>query len=208
MSLAQNTLANKPSLSSFGRQKLSLRSQNGVGMAEVLVSIFVIALGILGLTSMQANAKRGSYDALQRSIATSLTRDFVERIRSNPSSASLAVYGAINNIGGNTITSEPTPNCKTANCTPAQLAAHDIWEWEQALDGASETHNSSNAGGLVSPSACVTHASGVVLVAIAWKGSNGKINPNGSSCGQGLSKYGTNEVDRQLILVTTYIEEI
>lgn len=189
-------------------RKLPTRKQGGVGLVEVLIAVLVFALGILGMASMQVNAKRVSYDALQRSLATALTRDIIERMRSNPSDTSLAVFGAVNNLGGGTITSEPSPNCKTATCTPAQLAAHDIWEWEQALDGASETVGGTQAGGLVSPKACITYAAGVVTVAIAWKGYDGQVNPTGSTCGQGLGLYGTSEKDRQLVVVSTYIEEV
>lgn len=182
--------------------------QRGVGLIEVLIAVLVFALGILGMASMQVNAKRTSYDALQRSMATSLTRDIVERMRSNPSPTSLAIFGGVNNLGGGTVASEPSPNCKDNPCTPEQLARHDIWEWEQALDGASETLGTSKAGGLVSPKACISHNAGVVKVAIAWKGYGGKINPSGSTCGEGLGLYGDNDKERQLVVVTTFIVEV
>lgn len=184
------------------------RRQRGVGLIEVLISILVFAMGILGLATMQINAKRTGYDALQRSLATALTRDIVERMRSNPSVAALTVYGTANNLGGNTIATEPTPNCKTAACSTTALATHDLWEWEQALDGAAESIGGNNAGGLVSPKACITYNAGLVTVAIAWKGYNGKVNPTGSTCGEDLGLYGTDDVNRQLIVVSTFIEEV
>lgn len=184
------------------------RRQRGVGLIEVLIAVLVFALGVLGMASMQVNAKRTSYDALQRSLATSLARDIVERMRSNPSPGALAIFGAVNNLGGGSIANEPAPNCSTSACTPQELAAHDIWEWEQALDGAAEQSGDANAGGLVSPRACITHNAGVVTVAIAWRGYAGQVNPTGSTCGEGLGLYGTNEVERQLVLVSTYIEEV
>jgi type IV pilus assembly protein PilV len=180
--------------------------QRGVGLIEVLIAVLVFALGVLGMASMQVNAKRTSYDALQRSLATSLARDIVERMRSNPSPASLAVFGAVNNLGGGTVT-KPR-DCKANTCTPVELANYDVWEWEQALDGAAEKSGDSNAGGLVAPKACITHDAGVITLAIAWRGYGGQVNPTGSTCGEGLGLYGTNEVDRQLVLITTYIEEV
>ena len=187
----------------------STNKQRGVGLVEVLIAVLVFALGILGMASMQVNAKRVSYDALQRSLATALTRDIIERMRSNPADTSLLVYGAVDDLGGGSITTEPTPNCKSATCTPAQLAAHDIWEWEQALDGASETSGGTNAGGLVSPQACITYAAGVVTVTVAWKGYDGKANPiPGNTCGTTSGLYGAGNVDRQLIVINTYIEEV
>lgn len=195
------------SLSLSSMSPLSRRKrQGGVGLIEVLIAVLVFALGILGMASMQVKAKRTSYDALQRSLATSLARDIVERMRSNPSNASLAIFGAVDDIGGGTLTKPK--DCKANTCSPTELASYDIWEWEQALDGAAEQSGDTNAGGLVSPKACITHNAGVVTVAIAWRGYAGQVNPTGSACGEGLGLYGTGEVDRQLVLVSTYIEEV
>jgi type IV pilus assembly protein PilV len=180
--------------------------QRGVGLIEVLIAVLVFALGVLGMASMQVGAKRTSYDALQRSLATSLARDIVERMRSNPSATSLEIFGAVDNLGGGTRTKPK--DCKANTCTPTELANYDVWEWEQALDGAAEQSGDANAGGLVSPKACITHNAGVVTVAIAWKGYAGQVNPTGSTCGETLGLYGTGEVDRQLVLITTYIEEV
>lgn len=184
------------------------KQQLGVGLIEVLIAMLIFALGVLGMASMQVNAKRVGYDAMQRSIATSLTRDIVERMRSNPSVDALNVFGAVNNLGGGTVASEPNPDCSTAICSPTQLAAHDIWEWEQALDGAAESLNGVNAGGLVSPKACISYAGGLVTVAIAWKGSNEQVNPTNSTCGEGLGLYGTGEAERQVIVVSTFIQQV
>lgn len=185
----------------------ALPKQRGVGLIEVLIAVLVFALGVLGMASIQVNAKRTSYDALQRSLATSLTRDIIERMRSNPSDTSLAIYGTVNNLGGGSV-STPGTNCNTSDCSTSALATHDVWEWERALDGASETLNDVKAGGLVSPRACITHDAGVVTVAIAWKGYGGQLNPTGSDCGEGLALYGAGEEERQLIVITTFIEEV
>lgn len=184
----------------------STRQQRGVGLIEVLIAVLVFALGVLGMASMQVGAKRTSYDALQRSLATSLARDIVERMRSNPSDSSMAIFGAVNNLGGGTKTKPK--DCTTNTCTPTELANYDVWEWEQALDGAAEQSGGNNAGGLVSPKACITNNAGVVRVEIVWKGYGGQVNPANSDCGEGLGLYGANDVDRQLVLITTYIEEV
>lgn len=188
---------------------ISPNKQDGVGMIEVLIALLVFTLGVLGMASMQVSAKRTSYDALQRSLATSLTRDIIERMRSNPSDTSLVIYGAVNNLGdGSKGDTEPTDNCRTSTCTPSQLATHDVWEWEQALDGASETLDNIKAGGLVSPRACITHNAGVVTVVIAWKGYGGQVDPSDKPCGKNLGLYGIDDKERQLIVVSTFIEEV
>jgi type IV pilus assembly protein PilV len=50
---------------------------------EVLIALVILVTGILGAVAMQATAKKGSLDALQRSIASALTQDILERMRSN-----------------------------------------------------------------------------------------------------------------------------
>ncbi len=183
--------------------------QQGVGLIEVLIAVLVLSVGILGLAAMQVNAKRLSYDAMQRSLATSMVRDIISRMRVNDAQAASYV---VDDLGGGSIANEPAPNCKSADCTPTQLAAHDLWEWEQALDGAAETittgGNTSSVGGLVTPRACITHNAGVVTVAIAWKGGSAQVNPTASACGEGNGLYGADEAERRLLVVTTYIADV
>ncbi|TVZ40123.1 type IV pilus assembly protein PilV [Alteromonadaceae bacterium 2753L.S.0a.02] len=183
------------------------KKQKGIGMIEVLIALLIVSVGAIGLLSTQASGKRIGYDALQRSIATGLVRDIVERMRSNP--GALASYVAT--VGESSISTEPSPNCTTASCTPAQMAARDLWEWERALDGAGEYTNNGGqetlAGGLVTPRGCITNNNGVVTVTVAWKGYQSASNPSpGNTCGAGL--YGNNDDQRQLIAITTFIEDV
>ncbi len=178
-------------------------------MIEVLISMLIVSVGSVGLISMQVTGKKVSYDAMQRSIATALVHDIVERMRNNPNALTSYVTA---NLGNGSISTEPTPNCVSGDCTSAQLAARDLWEWEQNIDGSTEEliidSSTVKVGGLVSPRACITHNSGVVTVAIAWKGYQEIANPTASTCGEGLGLYGTSDTQRQIIFVTTYIEDV
>jgi type IV pilus assembly protein PilV len=175
------------------------RTQAGVGLIEVLIAVLVFAVGLLGMTTMQMGTKRASYEATQRSIATGLARDILERMRSNP--AVLASY-VVDDVGGS---SRPTPgtNCNEDPCVPGDLAEQDLYEWVELLRGASEQISGTNAGGLVTPQACITHAAGLVSVAIAWQGVSELTNPTQSACGNG--SYGTGDVLRRLMVITTYV---
>ena len=57
------------------------RKHQGMTLIEVMVALIILVLGILGAVGMQATAKQGSFDAMQRSIASSLAQDIVERMR-------------------------------------------------------------------------------------------------------------------------------
>lgn len=182
------------------------RAQRGAGLIEVLIAMLVIAVGILGVAGLQLTGKQALNDASQRSIATALARDIVERMRSNPSD--LEAYEGT--VGGASITAPAT--CRNSNCTTAQLAARDLYDWEQALDGAEETvvisGTTTNTGGLVNPRACITHTDGKVTVAIAWRGVTNQVNPTASTCGEDPALYDTDNVRRRLLVMDTYITAI
>lgn len=142
------------------------RHQRGNSMMEVLVSILVLAFGALGVAGLQATSKRAHSEAKQQLVASYLANDIIERMRNNPSV--LATYaGAV--VGGGSISREPSPSCSSGSpCTAAQLAAHDRWLWEQAIDGATVKYGSQNIGGLVVPRGCISNTNGQVQVVIAW----------------------------------------
>jgi type IV pilus assembly protein PilV len=188
-----------------------LPQQSGFSLIEVMVSMLVISLGVLGMAGMQITAKRAGFEAVQRTSATSLATDLIERMRSNPEALSSYVTTG---IGGGSIVSEPTPDCSddgTNGCSFTELATHDLWEWEQAVDGASETREIEGdtvaVGGLFDPTACIAVDGGSVTISVVWEGYQGLSNPSSNACGAGLGKYGTDDAKRQLLSMTTFITE-
>lgn len=98
----------------------------GVSLLEILISLLVLAIGILGLTSLQINALRHNQDAHQRSIALNQMTEFADRMRANPQGVSNGSYDSLSG--------KPSlPNCSP--CNPAQIASRDlsIWNTENAI---------------------------------------------------------------------------
>lgn len=191
---------------------LRKRSQLGFSMVEVMVSVLVTSVSVLGMAGMQITSKRAGYEAIQRTTATAMAMDMLERMRSNPQA--LASYTSTG-VGGATITAEPVPKCSndtTDICTAAQLAAHDLWEWEQAIDGVGESRDVSGTavatGGLLNPTGCIEVSDGAVTVTMAWQGFEALSDPGTNACGSGLGKYGTGDANRQVISVTTFITDV
>jgi type IV pilus assembly protein PilV len=182
----------------------SVLNTKGVGLIEVLVALLVFTIGILGLGATQLAAKRANYEAMQRSIASSLAGDILERMRGN--SGELSAY-AVNELGSSALTA--TISCISSSCSTKDLAAFDLFEWSGLLAGASEkitiAKNKSYAGGLLDSRACIAVDDGLVSVAIAWRGVDDSINPLGSSCGQGSGLYGASHERRRLLLVKSFI---
>lgn len=59
------------------------RRQHGVGLIEVLISIVVLSIGLLGTAALQATSLRNNHSAMQRSVATILAYSIIDAIRAN-----------------------------------------------------------------------------------------------------------------------------
>jgi type IV pilus assembly protein PilV len=195
----------------MNRNNFTIRRQRGFNLIEVMVSVLVMSLGIVGMAGTQITAKRVGHEAVQRTTASNLALDILERIRANPQV--LSNY-ASSGLGGSTISTEPSPNCSDSGsekCTAAQLAAHDLWEWEQAIDGASAVRDVGGSdvfvGGLIQPTACITVGGGTVTVAVAWKGYQILSNPTSHACGSGAGKYGSGDDQRQVLVMNTFVTD-
>lgn len=74
-------------------------SQRGVTLLEVLISILVLSVGLLGYAGLQTVSMKNNTSAFQRSQATMLTYDIVDRMRANkPNLASYSI--AMGTVGG------------------------------------------------------------------------------------------------------------
>jgi type IV pilus assembly protein PilV len=57
--------------------------QAGVSLIEVLISVFVLAFGILGIAAMQAGALRNNQGAFEQSAAVFLTHSILDAMRAS-----------------------------------------------------------------------------------------------------------------------------
>lgn len=177
---------------------------------EVLIAVFVLAVGLLGTATLQVTSKRSNMEARDRAAATLLAQGFIERMRLNP--RELATYtnaGAGRELTGASITAI---DCSAA-CTDAQMAQFDLFQLEVALAGAAEQVAGNDVGGVGTPRVCVdgpNGGSGVYSIAIAWRGLTRLSDPTLHACGQGSGDYdnadGTEQdVYRRLLVVNTYL---
>ena len=105
----------------------------GFSLVEVLVAMFVVAMGILALAGLLQASTRYSKMSELRSTATLLANDIADRIRANRSGAE---FGA----GGYDVTDKAFPSVPVAAsargactseapCGPAELARADLADW-------------------------------------------------------------------------------
>lgn len=119
----------------------SPRHQQGFSLIEILVSLAIFAIGMLGTAGLQIASMRSSQLASHSSIAASLARDFQSVVQSTqPSTATMA---ALLPASGSTNSVDCTDNCldsaalgavtgsgcKNAICSEAAFIDFHIKEW-------------------------------------------------------------------------------
>jgi type IV pilus assembly protein PilV len=94
------------------------RLNQGFSLIEVLIAMFVLAIGLLGLMSMQLQALKTNNNSNLRSQATIAAYDMSDRIRANNSGFSVGSYDSVSetNDGGT-----------------SSVALQDIKEWKEYL---------------------------------------------------------------------------
>ncbi len=122
----------------------------GVGMIEVLVTLFILSVGLLGVAYLQFVGSFTNSEALSRSQSVLVAQQLTERLRANaaftPIGDGLVVHNdyfdpSLYNFSGMTCTggglphtcyclSLPAtiPNCNDNVCTAAEIAEFDAYE--------------------------------------------------------------------------------
>ena len=103
-------------------------------MLEVLISIVVLAFGMLGVAGLQAFALKNGQGASLRSVATVLATDIIDRIRVNPEGV---ISGAYANASGPGTATQFSACLTGAGCGgPTNLAQNDLFEWKASVAAA------------------------------------------------------------------------
>ena len=190
------------------------RRQTGFTMLEILISLLLIAIGLLGMLGLQAQATIAEFESYQRGQALILVQDMVDRINANRSAA--LCYP----ITTDAATGEPqlgagtaVPECVSLTGTAATraMADKDMQDWDNALKGAAEVKDGTNVGAILNARGCITRdpVSGHYRVAVAWQGMSPTIAPTAvdpnATCG--LNQYG-NEALRRELSITLRIADL
>lgn len=198
--------------------KLNYQSinQHGFSLLEVLIALVILSIGLLGIAGLQVTSKQTNFEGVQRTTATMLARDMIERMRVN--AGQLNAY--LNSGTGFEFTPDAgyttaATDCSSTDCDTATMVNYDLYEWEKAIVGTSElTSGGANSGGLVSPTGCISYPTGqpagTVTVAIAWRGMTNIGNPTIDTCGETTGLYDDTAGDnafRRVLVVTTFISD-
>ena len=178
----------------------------GFSMIEVLVTIVILMIGLLGLAGLQMKAVTAQMESYQRSQALTLLRDMGNRINANRMNAALYQTAALGTASGVAAPACPFVAAPTGNA----IADADLCEWHSSLLGAAEIQSGvANVGAMIGARGCITQtvapASGVAAVyqvEVAWQGLNSTATPT-ITCGAG--QYGADETKRRAIALPVSI---
>lgn len=124
----------------------SIGGQRGLSMIEVMVALFIVAFGLLGIAALQSRLQTAEMEAYQRSQAIILLQDMVNRINTNRTNASAYLTATPVGVGHS-----PAADCSTL----ATVAARDLCEWSHMLQGAAERAGTTRVGAMIGARGCV-----------------------------------------------------
>jgi len=159
----------------------------GFTLIEILISLIILSIGLLGLSSLQLTALQRNTSSYNRSLATSLAYDIADRMRANKIAANNNAY-----VTG--IANGPTgaSSCigSTAACTPAALAAYDLDEWKCQLGSHNANAACDPAGGgtrlqgtLPNGVGQITRTGTVFTITVLWDDERNGVDVTLANCG-------------------------
>lgn len=208
-----------------------LAASGGFTLIEVLVTLVLLALGLIGVIGLQARGQQAELESYQRGQAIALVQDMVDRINTDRAAAHALSYVTSTPVGGGSALTD---------CTSLAGAQYDLCDWGNELSGAAEangtcTTGTGNAtgcvGAMLGAVGCVTYNSapasvtnpggelsdstgavepgtGVYTVTVAWQGVAPTSVAPTNTCGQGLYPVGAspaNDAWRRIAVATLRI---
>jgi len=128
--------------------------QSGFTLLEVLVAVLVLAIGLLGLAGLMTSSIRNNQSSYQRTQATWLAYDIVDRMRVNRAAALASNY--------NTALGSPV-TCAASPALSGAMAAQDLTDWKNQIACALPAGDGSVA----------VQANRTVTVTVQWNDSRG-----------------------------------
>ncbi|MGB1309881.1 MAG: type IV pilus modification protein PilV [Leucothrix sp.] len=115
---------------------LKHHSQSGFSLIEIMASVLIVAIGLIGLAGMQLVGLKGNQQSFSKNQAAHHTQSLLERMRGNPSGVFNDHYVVDSTVLDCTVA--PTANCiaATSNCDAEDIAKYDIY---QAFCGSQNT---------------------------------------------------------------------
>jgi len=106
------------------------KKQEGASLLEVMVSVFIFSIGVLGFASLQSRSVQATFDNGQRDQVVWLTQTLIDRVRVNSTADAITQYTTTLTDFGDfgTDCTAPAVLCDAATCDDEQMAVFDVWD--------------------------------------------------------------------------------
>ena len=185
--------------------KPSSGRQRGFSLVEILVTLVIVLIGLLGLAGVQMRAHQAELESYQRAQALVLVADMADRINANRKAPQCYA------VTTNTATGTPylgSGNAAAASCagwgTAAlqAIAVADVTAWDNLLKGSAETLGGANVGAMIGARGCISRdaATETYRIAVAWQGLAPTAAPTAADAAAtcGLNLYGDERLRREV----------
>jgi type IV pilus assembly protein PilV len=180
------------------------RSATGFAMIEVLVTLIIVLVGLLGAAGVLVVSHQSSVEAYQRTQALILIEDILDRLSANRQVADCyAVTDAASGAPHLGTGYSGTPACGSGTPEQQATAISDLREWSDLLAGAAETDSGgASVGAMIGARGCISFdpGSNAYTLTVTWQGlGETAAPPNDLRCAFGL--YG-DDTQRRAVAVS------
>lgn len=191
-----------------------MRNVRGYTLIEVLVSLVVLAVGLLGLAGLHTRVSVAEMESYQRSQALTLVQDMVDRLTANSSQLRADINHGTALTTYKTTLNTTDVGAAVQTCSGSG-AAFDLCEWGNAIAGAAEKSGGTSVGTLTNGRGCIRQPDAtdpyLYMVAVTWQGRiDSKAPPSSVDCGSagtGTANY-TSETKRRAVAVTVRVTKL
>jgi type IV pilus assembly protein PilV len=181
----------------------------GFTLLEVLITIIILAFGLLGVAGLQSKYLAAEMESYQRSQALILLNDIANRIVANRPEATV-VTSPVPYV---TATALGTGDSPASSCPTSPISSRDKCEWSKALLGAAELSGASAStaakiGAMAGARGCVELSATTppsYRVSVAWQGLTATKAPD-LTCGK--DAYGTDDAFRRVVSYQVVIPKL
>jgi type IV pilus assembly protein PilV len=114
------------------RAQLNATRARGFTLVEVLVSLVILSIGLLGIAKLMLFSSHSNDSAYLRSQAADLAYQMLDNMRANSVQAAAATY----DTAFTALATSPGFTCVGAGACP-NLALYDVYQWKLRLDATS-----------------------------------------------------------------------